>query len=83
MRHPYEKIIRIELLAVACVILIGVFALFQGILLLVFLSFYLLALSLVCDALVDWYGGDTLKAGKQVLRAVMILLFTTFLLFHL
>ncbi|PAV31414.1 hypothetical protein CIL05_01805 [Virgibacillus profundi] len=83
MRHPFEKFIRLELLSIVCVILFGLIALIQGYLLLIFLSLYLLAIGLLCNAMIEWYTHQSASAGKQVLRAIMIFLFTTYLMFLL
>ncbi|GAB3048151.1 hypothetical protein [Virgibacillus ainsalahensis] len=83
MRHPYEKFMRIELIAIACVVLFGVIALIQGFLIFILLCFYLLALSIFCDAMILLYLHNPPQAGKQFLRAVMVFIFTTYLFFHL
>ncbi|RDW22306.1 hypothetical protein CWR48_00945 [Oceanobacillus arenosus] len=83
MRHPYEKFARIELISLVIVILFGLIALIQGFLILIFFSLYLIALSLVCDALLHLYFRNSQQAGKQILRAVMLFIFATYLLFAL
>lgn len=83
MRHPYEKFIRIELICLAFVVLVGVFALIQGSSLVILMCFFVLSLSLLCDALILLYSHQTAQAGKQIIRAIMIIMFTTVLLFQL
>ena len=83
MRHPYEKFIHIEMMALLSVIIIGLIALIQGYLILIYLCLYLIALSLVCDALVHWYTNQTTHSVKQILRAILIFVITTYLLFSL
>ncbi|MFC3038634.1 hypothetical protein ACFOGI_00015 [Virgibacillus xinjiangensis] len=83
MRHPYEKLVRMELAAIAAVILFGVIALIQGFLLLILLAFYLLAFSLLCEAMLLWQTGNTPEAGKQGLRAMLLFIFVTYLFFRL
>ncbi|MEC5424421.1 hypothetical protein QGM71_13050 [Virgibacillus sp. C22-A2] len=83
MRHPYEKFIRIELLSLASAILIGIIALAQGYTLLIFLCLYLLALSLACNALIELHRHEADQAGKQILRAIMLFILASFMLFQL
>lgn len=82
MNHPYGKFIKIELLLIACTVLFGLVALFQGYLFLVLVSFYLIAGSLLCDALVSLKSNHTAEAGKQITRALMLVLLVTFVVFH-
>lgn len=83
MRHPYEKFIRIEIICITFVLLVGVFALFKGAALIILMCFFVLALSLFCDALIEYYSHRTPQAAKQLIRAVMIILFSTVLFFQL
>ena len=83
MRHPYGKFIRIEVISLACLIFIGFIALIQGYLLLIYFCFYLLAIGLITDAVIEWYSHQSAKAGKQIIRAVMLFLLTTYLIFTL
>lgn len=81
MRHPYEKFIRIELVSIVSAILIGIIALIKGYLILIFICFYLLALSLLAEAMIEWSTHQKMQGGKQFVRAIVILILTTFLIF--
>lgn len=83
MRHPYEKFIRIELICLTFIILVGIFALIQGSALVILMCLFVLSLSLFCDALIAWYSHRTAQAAKQLIRGVMIIMFTTVLFFQL
>lgn len=83
MRHPYEKFIRLELIAVLLAILVGLFALFKGFILLVFITFYLIGCSIACAAIVEWYTHQTNQAGKHILQALLLIIFTTYMIFQL
>lgn len=80
MRHPYERLIRIEITSISLAAFIGLFAFIQSYTLLIFLSVYLLALSLVCGALIDWSTHQKTQAIKQFLRAIVLFILTTYLL---
>jgi len=82
MKHPYEKIMIIEIGSLIAVIVIGIIALLQKSALFIFLCLYLLVLSMGCDALIHWYMYQQQEATKQFLRAMTLFLFVTFLLFH-
>lgn len=83
MKHPLEKIMRIELLAMIVLVIGGLIALIKGYQPVLMFCFYMFALSLFCDGLAAWYTHDTQHAGKQFLKAGMVFVMTTFLLFHL
>ncbi|RKQ31531.1 hypothetical protein [Oceanobacillus halophilus] len=84
MRHPMEKITLIELISLGIVVIVGLFSMIQGYLVLLFLTLYVFSLSLMCDALIQWNTtGNTLDAGKQALRSLIIFIFTTYLFFQL
>lgn len=83
MRHPYEKFIRMELLALVSVIFLGLIAFIKSWVFLVFISLFLLALSITFDALVQWHTYQKASAGKQLIRGLMIIFLTIYLLFKL
>ncbi|MBM7601174.1 hypothetical protein JOC34_003595 [Virgibacillus halotolerans] len=83
MKHPYEKFIKMELIFILCAVLFGLVALIQGYLFLILMSLYIITISLFFDALIHWQLHRTLDAGKQILRAMMLIFLITFLVFHL
>lgn len=83
MKHPYEKFIKMELVFIVCAVLFGLIALIQGYLFLILMSLYLVTISMLFNALIHWHSHRTADAGKQILRAIMLLCFVTFLVFHL
>ena len=83
MRHPYEKFIRGELVAIVLAILFGLIALIQGVFLLIILYLYLVAVSLIFDGLIAMKMRHQTHGIKQMLRSAMLFLFATFLLIFL
>ncbi|WP_174614978.1 hypothetical protein [Virgibacillus ihumii] len=83
MRHPYEKFIRLELLTLAAAMIIGLIAIFQGYLLIIFLCIFLLAVSLVFEGLIAMNTFHTTAGLKQFAKAAMLLLLTIVLFFQL
>jgi hypothetical protein len=83
MRHPYEKYIRLELITVIFVLVIGIFAIIQSYILFIFLGLYLLVISLILTALIEFHTYRTHAAIKHALRAVLLFVFTTYLIFLL
>ncbi|CDO05106.1 hypothetical protein BN988_03689 [Oceanobacillus picturae] len=83
MRHPLEKIIRIELLTIALALVIGLISIIQGYLFLTIASLYLVAISFSCSALLEWQSHQTAQGAKHALRAFLIFLIATYLLFQL
>lgn len=83
MRHPYEKFIRGELVAIGLAIFFGLIALIQGVFLLIVLCIYLIAASLVFDGLIALNSYNPTQGVKQLARSVLLILFATFLLLFL
>ncbi|WP_087973675.1 hypothetical protein [Oceanobacillus rekensis] len=83
MRHPYRKLIQMELISLLFAMLIGFSALIAGYIIIIFLSIYLVVLSLFCDAMLLLYTRHPAEAGKQAIRGIMLLLFTTYFIFRL
>ena len=83
MRHPYRKFIQMELITLFLALIFGLAALVLGYLIILFLAFYIIVQSIICDAMILLQTRHTAEAGKQVLRGIILFLFTTYLLFHL
>ncbi|MFZ0368029.1 MAG: hypothetical protein WAM07_00325 [Halobacillus sp.] len=82
MRHPYENFYKAHLGALALAVLLAVLGLFkldhQWIIL---LMFYVLAASFLFEALIELKTQNMLNAIIQLLRVLIIFLFTTILYF--
>lgn len=84
MKQPYEKVMQIELLTLGLAIILGFVALLQSSIYFMLLSFYLLAVSLVCDAYSHQYTTQRQwQGGKQVVRAVVLFFLATAVFFQL
>ncbi|MBC5635588.1 MULTISPECIES: hypothetical protein [Ornithinibacillus] len=83
MRHPYNKFIQGELVAIGLAIVCGLIALIQGVFLLIVICLYLLAASLVFDGLIAMNMRNPNHGVKQMLRAAILFLLTTFLFIFL
>lgn len=81
MRHPYEKFIRIELISIISAALIGIIAFIKGYMILIFLCFLLIVLSLLAEAITLWFTYQKIQGGKQLIRALVILVLTIYLVF--
>jgi type III secretory pathway component EscV len=81
MRHPYEKFVRIELVSIISAFVIGIIALIKGFPILIFICFFLVAISLCAEAIILWFTYQKVDGGKQLIRAMIIFLLTTFLIF--
>ncbi|WP_077602311.1 hypothetical protein [Oceanobacillus sojae] len=82
MRHPLEKFIRIEAIAIVGGLFIGILAWITGWMLLLFFACYLFVLSMLADALILLHTRRSSDAVKQVIRAVLLFLFITSLYFY-
>lgn len=83
MRHPYEKFIRLELITLTFVVIVGLIAIFKGYLIIILFSLFMLAISILCEALIAINTYHTSEGVKQFIKAVMLLLLTAVLLFQL
>lgn len=83
MRHPFEKFIRLELLTLAAAAIIGLIAIFQGYLLIIFFCLLLLAISIMFEGLIAMNTFHTSEGLKQFTKAVILILLTFFLFFKL
>ncbi|GEM_PF-6676857 len=85
MRHSYEKIIQLELIALGLSILIGIIALIQASVLFITLAIYLIIVSLACDAFIHNFtalaANRQLQSLKQAIRAGILFLLATALIF--
>lgn len=80
MKHPYERFILAELVSISLAILIGLVALIKGVMILAFIALYCIAISFVCEGLIEWSKRQTLVAGKQLLRALAIIILASYLI---
>jgi hypothetical protein len=84
MRQTYEKVMQLELISLGLSIILGFIALLQGSVLVILISFYFLAVSLLCDAYSHQYTTHRqLQGGKQIARACILVILSTALIFHL
>ncbi|TGB02645.1 hypothetical protein [Halobacillus salinus] len=82
MRHPYENYQRAQLGTILLALVLAVVAIFQlEHQWIILLMFYVLAGSLVFDALIELKKQQRIYAIIQLLRAIIIFLFTTILFF--
>lgn len=84
MRQTFEKVMILEILSLVLSILLGFVALFQTSVILLISSFYMLAISLACDAYSHEYTTYRQFQGrKQLVRAVVVFFLATTLIFLL
>lgn len=80
MRHPYEKFIRTELVTIILSIFVFVIALIKSYLILIYICFYLLVISLLAEAMIAWFTQQKERSVKQLIRGMIIFLLATYLL---
>lgn len=83
MRHPYEKFIRLELITLILAVLAGIVVLIKGFTFLAILLIYLIACGLCCEAMVEFHTHNKNKAFKHFVQAMLILVFMSYIVFHL
>jgi len=75
---------QLELIMLGLSILLGFVAFLQSSIYLFLFAFYLLAISLACDAYGHQYTTRReLQGGKQLVRAVLLFILTTGLIFYM
>ncbi|MDC3416814.1 hypothetical protein [Aquibacillus salsiterrae] len=81
MRHPYKKFAQLQLFMIVVTVFVGVLALAYQHLFLALLTCIFLALSFLFEALVELKRGRTYLFGQQLLRAIIIIIFVSFIYF--
>ncbi|MFD1416425.1 hypothetical protein [Oceanobacillus jeddahense] len=83
MRHPLEKFIRMEVIAIMAGLFFGIFAWITGWLFFLFFACYLFVFSMFSNALILLHTRRGSDAIKQAIRAVLLFLFITSIYFYL
>lgn len=83
MKHPHEKFIRIELFSLVLTMILFIFAVIKGFTFFAFISLLLITISLLADAIILWGIHEKAPAIKQVVRAILILFLTIYILLKL
>lgn len=82
MQHPSEKLFRLHYLSLGLALIIGiVFFIETSLTFLLLLLFYCLAVSILLEGLAYKSKGQTPIFIQQVIRAILILTFSTILFF--
>ncbi|RYG71794.1 hypothetical protein EU245_12950 [Lentibacillus lipolyticus] len=82
MRNLYDKYIRMEHITLGLAVLTGIFAVIQGYAILMVCSLYMIAFSIFCDGVIYASTNNTAAGIKQFMKAGMVLLLSTILLFQ-
>ncbi|CEI80703.1 hypothetical protein [Oceanobacillus oncorhynchi] len=83
MRHPLEKFIRMEMLAIIGGLFAGIFAWITGWMFFLFLACYLFVFSMLSNVFILLYTHRASDAMKQVIRAFLLFIFLTSLFFYI
>lgn len=83
MRHPYEKFIRLELIALILAVFAGIIVLIKGFILLAILLIYLIACALCCEGMIELSTHNRNHAVKHFLQAILIFVFMSYIVFQL
>src|SRR5699024_6081621 len=81
LRQPFEKFIRLELMALSLMFVIGLIALIKKSTFLILLCLFLLGFSLLFEGLKNYHTYQQMDAIKQIVKAVMAFLFAIYLIF--
>jgi len=79
MHHQREKYNLVSIISLALAILIGTISLIKASYFFIIFSFYLLAISIISDALLLNMSFRKTEALKQLARGIMLFIFVTFL----
>ncbi len=81
MHHERDKYNLMSIGSLGLALIIGLFAMIKSFLLLIIISFYLIAVSLICEALLLNISFRQLEGIKQLARALVLIILITYLLF--
>lgn len=79
MKHPLEKLIKLEIISMIIAIIATIFVLVKGYTILLFLSLFLLSLSMLFDSFVFWSKHDKTNAIKHSVKGIILLSLTMYL----
>ncbi|MEI3604263.1 hypothetical protein SPD48_01045 [Pseudogracilibacillus sp. SE30717A] len=81
MQHERDKYNLLSIGSLGLAILIGFIAMIKSTFLLIIVSFYMIAASLICEALLLNISFRQIEGLKQLARAIVLIIFVTYLLF--
>lgn len=82
MRHPFEKIIRIEIFSLIAAGVITILIIFQGFISLMVVPMLLLSLSMIAEAVIHWHMNQKEQAIKQASRSIILFVLVTYFIFN-
>ncbi|MRH44014.1 hypothetical protein GH741_15330 [Aquibacillus halophilus] len=81
MKHPYQRFFQLQVLMMILTVIFGIISLVKGSMLLALLTCFTLALSFAFEGMVEFKKQNTFPFAQQLLRAVIIIIFVSFLYF--
>ncbi|GAA0436058.1 hypothetical protein GCM10008983_10870 [Lentibacillus halophilus] len=83
MRNVYEKYIRLEFVTLGLAIVTGIIAIMQGYVIMMTGSLYFIAASLFCEGVLHTSTNNAQDGIKQLIKAGMVAILSTIMLFQL
>ena len=81
MKHPFEKLLQLQFLALLLAIIFGVFTLLLGNIFLAFFTCLLVTADLLVDGLIEWKKQNPAQFVHHFFRVIMIIVFVSYLYF--
>ncbi|WP_182200787.1 hypothetical protein [Paraliobacillus salinarum] len=81
MRHPFEKLIQIQLILLLISIFAGILTIWTAILFFSFFACIAVVTSFFIEGYIELQKGDVAQAGHQLIRAIILIIFISFLYF--
>lgn len=79
MHHQREKYNQVSIIALLLAVIIGIFSIIKSFHLFILFSFYLLAVSIIAEALFLNISLRQIEGAKQLARGIMLIILVTYL----
>ncbi|GGM32943.1 hypothetical protein GCM10011351_18780 [Paraliobacillus quinghaiensis] len=81
MKHPFEKLLQLQFLAILLAIIFGVFTILSGNLFLAFFTCLLVTADLLFEGLIELRKQNPAQFARHFFRVIMIIIFVSYLYF--
>ncbi|MUV37441.1 hypothetical protein JNUCC1_01247 [Lentibacillus sp. JNUCC-1] len=80
MNHPFEKLMKMELIALIVVLIVGTIAIAKGLFLLMIIGLYGIAASMIFSGMAAMSTRHPVTGIKQFLRAIILIILATLII---
>ncbi len=79
MRHPFEKWIQLQMILLLFAVFLGILTIWTSVLFFSFMTCISIIASICIDGYIELLKGHSTQAGHQIIRAVILTIFISYL----